>query len=420
MIDPLNWSPKIMIVDDQELNVNLLERILKRQGYENIQSLTDSTQAMALIERFQPDLILLDYHMPVVNGLDILSELKAMDNGDAYLPVIVLTADTSQEVKQQALAMGAKDFLAKPLERTEVVLRIRNLLDTRRLYLEIGQQNVELQSALVQLKEAQGQLVEHEKMASLGKLTAGIAHEINNPINFISSNVGSLRRDVRDLLLVLEAYDGTVKREALESTFASISELKDDIEFLDLIEEIDQLLAGVEEGARRTAEIVKDLRSFSRLDEDVLKLASVEDGIRSTLALLRTEYEPRIQVTQDYAQVPAIECYPGKLNQVFMNLLSNAIQAIPHEGTIHIAAAQIGDSVEVQIQDSGTGMSEEVKNRIFEPFYTTKDVGVGTGLGLSITYSIVQRHQGTIEVESVPGKGTTFILRIPIKQTNQL
>lgn len=411
-----NWQPKILILDDQELNVSLLERILKRQGYEKICSSMDSTKAMELIGTFQPDIILLDYHMPEVSGLDILDALATTQDANSYLPVIVLTADTSLEAKQQALAKGAKDFLAKPLERSEVVLRIRNLLDTRRLYLELQQQNVELQDTLRKLQMAQGQLVENEKMASLGQLTAGIAHEINNPINFISANVGSLRRDVRDVLEVLEAYSTVVEEKDLQSTFSSVQELKEDLELTETLGEIEQLLSGIQEGARRTADIVKDLRTFSRLDEDDLKLASVQAGVESTLALLRTQYEPRIQVKTSFADVPPIECYPGKLNQVFMNLLANAIQAIPGSGVIEISMREVDGFVEIRIRDSGTGMTPDVMNRMFEPFYTTKDVGIGTGLGLSITYSIMERHHGTIQVESELGVGTTFTLRLPMVQ----
>lgn len=412
-----NWQPTFFIVDDQELNVHLLERILRRQGFTNVASTTDSSEALALIKTIQPDLILLDYHMPNVSGLDILRGLRDIVPATDYLPVIVLTADTSDEAKQQALSQGAKDFLAKPLDRAEVVLRIQNLLDTRYLYLCIQQQNDELQNTLAKLKDAQSQLVENEKMASLGQLTAGIAHEINNPINFVSSNVQPLRRDVDDVLSILQGYEETVRDKQFDTAFEAVESLKRQLDVDLLTQEIAELLDGIEEGAKRTSEIVKDLRNFSRLDEDDLKRASIQEGLDSTLLLLRSKYEPRIQVIRNYESVPPIDCYPGKLNQVFMNLIVNAIQAIPETGQIQIDVRSLGEQVEIRISDSGVGMSSEVKKRIFEPFYTTKDVGVGTGLGLSITFSIIERHHGSIEVESTEGVGTTFIIKLPTMST---
>lgn len=408
------WQPSFFIVDDQELNVNLLERILRRQGFSNIVSTTDSTEALTRITEFQPDLILLDYHMPNVNGLDILAGLKSIVPATDYLPVIVLTADTSAEAKQQALSQGAKDFLAKPLDRAEVILRIENLLETRFLYLRLQQQNEELQDTLTKLKSAQSQLVGNEKMASLGQLTAGIAHEINNPINFVSSNIPPLRRDIGDVLSIVQVYAEVVASQTLQSSFAVVETLKRRLDLDVVIKEIGEILDGVEEGAKRTAEIVKHLRSFSRLDEDVLKHVSVQEGLDTTLVLLRSKYEPRIRVIRNYEKVPPIDCYPGKLNQVFMNLLVNAIEAIPDSGIIRLDVRSVDDEVEIRVSDSGVGMTDAVMHRIFEPFFTTKDVGVGTGLGLSITFGIIERHHGSIRVESTVGVGTTFIIRLPI------
>ena len=408
------WEPKFFLVDDQEMNIHLLERILKRQGFVHIESTIDSTDAIAQILAYEPDLILLDYHMPVKSGIDILRDLKQFVPASVYLPVIVLTADTSSEAKQQALSQGAKDFLAKPLDRAEVVLRIQNLLETRFLYLQLQRQNDELQGTLSKLKSAQAQLVANEKMASLGQLTAGIAHEINNPINFVSSNVGPVRQDIDDILTLLRAYEDTVTRQGLNAHFVEVEALREQLDENILIEEIGDLLRGIEEGARRTAEIVKDLRNFSRLDEDDLKEASVQEGIDTTLVLLKSTYEPRVKIVRQYDDVPPIDCYPGKLNQVFMNLLVNAIQAIPKQGEIRLRVHRIGDEVEIRIQDTGSGMSPEVMSRIFDPFYTTKEVGVGTGLGLSITFSIIERHHGSIQVESTVGEGTTFVVRLPV------
>lgn len=293
-------------------------------------------------------------------------------------------------------------------------------IENARIYAELEQRvkerTAELEKALETLRHTQQQMLESKKMASLGQLTAGVAHEINNPINFVSTSTGPLRRDVADLLQLLASYESVVAREGLGALFEEVEDLRETIEIDTITTEIAQLLQGIDDGAKRTAEIVKDLRNFSRLDENDMKRADVRLGLEATLTLLRQTYEPRIRVERAYGDVPEIECYPGRLNQVFMNLLSNAIQAIPGEGQIRIAVHRENDVVKIEIRDSGLGMSKEVLGRIFDPFFTTKGVGVGTGLGLAISYGIVESHRGTIDVESAPGKGSTFTLTLPIRQ----
>jgi signal transduction histidine kinase len=261
-----------------------------------------------------------------------------------------------------------------------------------------------------QIEVLKSQLVDSEKMASLGQLTAGIAHEINNPINFVFNNVSSLTRDIEELKSLLEAYRKGEKSE--EELKAMLEELEPDF----LYEEIEQLLHGIKEGSSRTKEIVAGLRNFSRLDETEFKFADLQEGLDSTLTLLHNQLKKRITVHKSYAKLPRLACKPGKLNQVFMNLLVNAIQAIDGEGEIWVEIAQEGEFAMVRIRDNGSGMPESVRARIFESFYTTKEVGKGTGLGLSISYDIIQQHNGSLTVESAPGKGTTFTIRLPMKQ----
>ncbi len=258
----------------------------------------------------------------------------------------------------------------------------------------------EQEAALETLRQTQHQVVEAEKMASLGLLTAGVAHEINNPINFLVTGIPSVRRDVDELVALVEETAGVGDSEDLPI----------------LRDEIHLLLQGTEEGARRTAEIVQGLRSFSRMDEGEIKPASLREGLESTLLLLRKQYEPRIVVETHYADVHAVECFPGQLNQVFMNILVNAVQAIPDTGRIRVDLTQEGPHVTVRIRDTGAGMSEDVRAHIFEPFYTTKSVGEGTGLGLSISYGIIERLHGTMTVESVPGEGSAFTITVPVHQ----
>lgn len=306
----------------------------------------------------------------------------------------------------------------------EVLQENQSLIENRNVELEkkVGERtkdlqksNDELNDTLSKLQKAQVQLVESEKMVSLGQLTAGVAHEINNPINFVLSNVSPLRRDLDDLLAIINEYDNVKINPELG--FSKVDNLKKSLDFDYLKEEINQILGGIENGAERTSEIVKSLRMFSRLDESEQKKARVTDCIESTLSVLTSKIKDfSVIVNKDYQFKEEINCFPGKLNQVFMNLINNSLDAL--EG---VTAAEISFLVskkdnwlEVIITDNGMGMSEEVKNHIFDPFFTTKEVGKGTGLGMSIVYSIIQDHNGKITLESEKGVGTTFKILLPI------
>lgn len=277
----------------------------------------------------------------------------------------------------------------------------------------------ELNNALENLKGAQSQLVHSEKMASLGQLTAGIAHEINNPVNFISSGMSSLKMSIDALKEIVEEYarldDGDDPTDVVES----IKELKEDHEYDELMEELDDLMKDVNYGVTRTIEIVKGLRVFSRLDEEEVKKANINENLDATLVLLRNKTKNRVKVSKYYEEnMSQIDCYPGQLNQVFMNILNNGIQAIPEDrkdGEIKLYTEETEDSIIVRLTDNGVGIPEKIKNRIWEPFFTTKAVGVGTGLGMSITYGIIEKHKGRIELNSEEGKGTEFAIYLPKK-----
>lgn len=287
----------------------------------------------------------------------------------------------------------------------------------------LRESNESLQLTLTHLKETQAQLVEAEKMASLGQLTAGVAHEINNPINFVTSNVAPLKRDIRivwDAMEVIQQialsdFPVTEKQQQIDRY-----KEEQDIEYLKT--EMDFLLKGMHEGANRTAEIVKSLRIFSRVDEDSLKFADINEGLESTLVILNSVIREGIEVNKYYAEIPLVECYPGKLNQVFLNIITNAVYAINKKfdgsvgGVLEIHTSIVGQNVYIAIQDNGTGMPEDIKERIFEPFFTTKEVGEGTGLGMSIVYNTIKKHKGEIKVESQTGEGTKFTLIIPLTQ----
>lgn len=312
----------------------------------------------------------------------------------------------------------------KALKENERIIREQNVILEQKVNertLELSEANTELNQTLIDLKEAEGQLVEAEKMASLGQLTAGIAHEINNPINFVTSNVTPLNRDIDILISFISEMEKIGLSDLpAEEKKKQIEEQKEELDYDYLKMEIAQLLKGIHEGASRTSEIVKGLRVFSRLDEDDLKKANINDGLDSTLIIVNNLLSNKIKLEKSYSAIPLIDCYPGKLNQVFLNIISNAIYAInkkfgDHQGGIlTISTSSNEKSIFVKIEDNGIGMDEVTKKKIFEPFFTTKDVGEGTGLGMSIAYNTIKRHQGEIQINSTPGLGTEFILELPI------
>jgi len=252
-------------------------------------------------------------------------------------------------------------------------------------------------------------------MASLGQLTAGIAHEINNPINFVSGSVNPLKRTVSDFVQLINKYETIINERHLHNEFAEAEHFKRQADIENSAAEADHLIHGIEQGASRTAEIVKGLRNFSRLEEQELKKSDLNEAIDSTLLLLGSRIsEKKIVIERHLNPLPKVEAYHGQLNQVWMNILSNSIEAVSEAGRIEISTSLMDGSVRVSIKDNGKGMSNKVKGKIFDPFFTTKDVGKGTGLGLSIAYQVIEMHHGKIQVESEEEKGSEFIITLPI------
>ena len=324
-----------------------------------------------------------------------------------------------EEQKAQEKALSIANLNERIIREQNVVLEEKVNLRT----VELSNTNIQLNDALVSLKDAQMQLIEKEKMSSLGQLTAGIAHEINNPINFVTGNIKPLKRDVFMVIDLLDSFEKVAKSSlSVEEKTAKLNMLKLDLDFDYLNEEINFLLKGIEEGASRTAEIVKGLKIFSRTDEFETKIANVNDGLNSTLVLLNNLIGTKIKVVKEFDNENAvIEHFPGKLNQVFMNILSNSIFAINQKwenetgGVINIKTENIDGKFVIFFTDNGIGMSEDVLNKIYEPFYTTKPVGAGTGLGMSIVYKTIELHKGKITIDSKLNQGTTIKIEIPNK-----
>jgi len=290
----------------------------------------------------------------------------------------------------------------------------RDITRRRQIEAEMQAQMLELTALNTRLTEAQNQLLQSEKLASVGQLAAGVAHEINNPIGFINSNLNSLRGQVADLLRVIDAYKKAEPALAGNSdALAAIALAKDQADLAFLQEDITNLIDESLEGANRVKKIVDNLKDFSRVDAAEWHWANLEDGLESTLNIVWNEIKYKADIRKAYAGLPKIECIASQVNQVFLNLLVNAAQAIEGHGEISLTTGFDNDNVWVEVADTGSGIRPEHLGKIFEPFFTTKPVGKGTGLGLSLSYGIVQRHHGRLEVESEIGTGTTFRVVLP-------
>ncbi len=276
----------------------------------------------------------------------------------------------------------------------------------------------EAQQVLIKkLEDTQGQLLQSEKMASVGQLAAGVAHEINNPIGFVNSNLGSLKGQVEDLLSLISTYEKCESAlQAHPDLLGTIAQAKKSFDFEFLKNDIHDLLEESRAGIFRVKQIVDNLRDFSRVDASEWHYANLEQGLESTLHIVWNEIKYKAEIKKEYAEIPEIECIASQVNQVFMNLLINAVHAIQDHGLITLRTGTAADEVWVEIEDNGCGIKQEHLNRVFEPFFTTKPVGKGTGLGLSLAYGIVQRHNGRLEVRSQEGKGTVFRLSLPAKR----
>lgn len=305
-------------------------------------------------------------------------------------------------------------FNESDVEQGTVLLSLVSLaLGNIQMHADLKHRFEELKQANQKLEEAQNQLLQSEKMASIGQLAAGVAHEINNPIGYVNSNLGTLERHVQDILCILSAYEEASKNgQALDRA----ERLKDELDLSYVKEDIFALLEESEEGIGRVKKIVQDLKDFSHVDEAEWQYVDLHKGLESTLNIVHNELKYKANVLREYGSLPEVECLSSQLNQVFMNLLVNAAHAIETTGTITVRTGFQDDLVRVEIEDTGHGISRENMTRIFDPFFTTKPVGKGTGLGLSLSYSIVQKHGGRIEVESEVGKGTVFRVMLPVRQ----
>jgi len=412
-------QPVVLVVDDVPENVHELLEALKDEY--RILVANSGHKALEMVQGpIAPDLILLDIVMPGLDGYEVCRRLKATPTGRG-IPVIFVTVADAAENKLRGFSVGAADYIAKPFDIDEVRARVRTHLELRRAQRELEQRNRALQEALVQLKNAQSQLVVSEKMAALGVLAAGVAHEINNPVNFVKASCHSLEKDIQDLLAVIDFC-----QERLEGDQqAALEDFKSQMAHETTLKELPELFAHIFEGLLRTEEIVRSLRSFARTDDllgNPIDLREVADAV---LVMMRPRYAQQIQVVKKYAPLPTILGNTGKLSQVLINILSNAFDAVEAQGdperrrvTISTEVCQRDgrDHAVLRVSDMGMGIPPDIADRIFDPFFTTKPVGKGTGLGLFICRNLVQEHRGFLEVASPEGGGATFSIVLPACQ----
>lgn len=367
------------------------------------------------------DFGIVPYSAIVRRSMLIGSTLEIILLSVALADRITVLRKEKEASQERALAMSREN---------ERIIREQNVELERRVdarTMELQEANEELQVAMQNLKDTQTQLVDAEKMASLGQLTAGIAHEINNPINFITSNIKPLRMDLEEVYQIVDGFKELEDSQAGQDLKKALDRLQEfDYDFLK--DEINELVDGISDGAQRTSEIVRGLRTFSRLDEDVVKPANINEGLDSTLVLLRNKTKDKVKIVRDYGKdVPEIDCFPGKLNQAFMNILNNGIYAVFHkehpqgeQPTLTLKTrVKAANEISIHLIDNGMGMDEDTKRKIFDPFFTTKEVGEGTGLGMSIVFKVIDKHGGDLEVKSEPGVGTEFMITLPIKQPSE-
>ncbi|MBD2250751.1 hybrid sensor histidine kinase/response regulator [Nostoc parmelioides] len=443
MLDTSTETNFILVVDDTLTNLEIISEALIGAGFE-VATALDGKKALEQIKSRVPDLILLDVMMPIMDGFETCKNLKIQPETHD-IPVIFMTAITDTNSKVEALSLGAVDYITKPFHKAEVLARISSHLQLRSLNKNLEkrviERTAELNQALKDLQEYQLQLVQQEKMSVLGQLVAGLAHEINNPVSCIYGNLGHALTYFENMDKLINLYQSYYPHP--------VQEIQDEISEMDLDyvrSDLPNLIFSMKEGIQRIRDISRSLRIFSRSDTEKKIHFDIHEGIDSTILILKhrlkgSENHPDIEIKRDYGVIPEVNCFPGQLNQVFMNILANAIDAL-EESFSNKYSSIIGSAVNdhqklivetpqiiiqtmlsedkshalIKIQDNGIGMPPQIKARIFDNLFTTKPVGKGTGLGLSIARQIIiQKHGGKLDVNSESGRGSEFMINIPIE-----
>jgi signal transduction histidine kinase len=381
----------ILIADDNQNNLKVLSTMLESLGY-RVRVATSGELTIRSVKSMPPDLLLLDIHMPGMDGYEVCRILKSSEEYND-IPIIFLSALSEVFNKIEAFKAGGVDYITKPFEFEEVSIRIEN-------HLRLKEKTIRLQKAIEDLKNKEGMIIQSEKMAALGLLTSGIAHEINNPVNFIANSVTALE----DRINIIVSENRPPDKE--------------------MTGDFEELFTNISAGLTQITKIVHSLRLYSRNGNDKIEDANLIEIINSAITIMHHRISYRISLVQNISPIPPIRCQPGKLSQVIINLLSNSTDAIEEAitagmikdgtGSITLAADANYGQVKISITDNGVGIDSSIHKKLFDPFFTTKPVGRGTGLGLSICQSIISDHNGSISIDSTPGKGTSVLITLPL------
>jgi two-component system NtrC family sensor kinase len=398
-----------LLADDNADMRNYVLRLL--EPYFDVRAVSDGKAALEQARKDPPDLVLSDVMMPVMDGVALVAALRR-DPVTHTIPVVLLSARAGEEAVVAGLETGADDYLVKPFSARELLGRVRahlamarmrreaenamrELAETRAaLVSELERKNGELEAAYHDLQRAQAQLVQSAKMASLGELVAGVAHAINNPLAFALGHLDTVQRCLRRV-------EGRLGAALTEETLPDWRRASD-------------RLREIQTGLDRIRDLVLRLRTFSRLDEGEQKIVSIKESVESVLMILEHRLHDRVTVVTDFGEPDHVLCYPSLINQALLNLVSNAADAIAEQGSVKLSTHTEGTDYVISVADTGSGIPESIRDRVIEPFFTTKPVGEGTGLGLPITYSIAKKHGGDLELHAGPEGGTVAVLRFPL------
>ncbi len=403
----------ILIIDDDDVDRMTVKRALKKAGISaDFKEAGDGGNGLKLLRENSFSCVFLDYLLPDKDGLAVLQSARCFD---PLTPIIMLTGHGDERLAVTLMQAGASDYVPKseisPEHLSQALTRATRLYQAE---MERRRAEDELQKAYKELKATQMQMLQREKMASIGQLAAGVAHEINNPLGFITSNLNTLHSYLEKINKFLELQTYTLKDLADAIATDNITAERKKLKLDYVLEDSQDLIEESLEGTERVKKIVQNLKTFSRVDEAEIQCSDINQCLESTINIAWNEIKYKATLNREFSEIPDINCNPQQLNQVFLNLLINASHAIEDKGEITVKSWSDDTAVHVSITDTGKGIPPENLSNIFEPFFTTKEVGKGTGLGLSISYDIVKKHQGEILVESEIGQGTTFTVKLPI------
>lgn len=400
---------RILVVDDDLVTGTMLDKVLAKKGY-RVTHVTDGARALEALQAQSYRIVLTDWMMPGMDGLTLCRHIREL-NPPQYIYVILLTAKSSKSDAVAGLEAGADDYIVKPFDQHELLARIR-----------AGRRLVELEDAR---KETQLRLTRSEKMAAIGHLAAGIAHEINNPIGFLSSNMNSLKGYLGDVRTMLACYkelvhtlDASVSQQKMAGDLPAMirksRQMEGEIDLDFVMQDTDELLNDCTEGVSRVKSIVHEMRYFAHPEKQVFEFCNLPELLKKIGEEFRMILPAGVTLKIPVGILPQIECNVAHMEQAFSNIIKNAIEAVGSQGLITISAACQRDMIHIRITDTGKGIAQENLEMVFNPFFTTKEVGQGVGLGLTTAMNIIKMHNGTISCESHPGRETSFTVKLPL------